>query len=63
MNKKDRHAENLRVAQILETTLQVLREMRPGDKSTEDRVYAICITDMEKVVALFKVNVVGPVGG
>jgi len=63
VNEKDRRAENRRVVQILDATLQVLRVMRPGDKSAEERVYAICITDMEKIVALFRVNVVGPVGG
>jgi hypothetical protein len=46
------------VAAKLKDALEALRKSKPKDRSEEDRVYAVCITEMEKLVAYFEHNVV-----
>jgi hypothetical protein len=38
----------------------LLRQEKPGDRSDLDRHYAICITELEKFVALFRGLIVDP---
>jgi len=37
----------------LKTTLVVLRNSKPNDRSDKDRAYAVTITEMEKLLAYF----------
>ena len=47
----------------LQETLNALREDKPNDRSMIDRVYAVTITDLEKIMAFFMVYAVdGPAG-
>ena len=41
----------------LQNAHEMLLEMRPGDRSPTDRYYAVTITEMEKVMAYFRVFV------
>jgi len=43
--------------QLLEKALESLRNAKPEDRSEISRRYAVTITEMEKVVAYFKVYV------
>jgi hypothetical protein len=51
--------KNLSVLGSLHAALSHLRVNKPGDRSELDRVYAVAITDLEKVVAYFQVYAVG----
>lgn len=41
----------------LEQTYQMMKANKPNDRSEQDRYWAIAITDMEKLIAFFKVYV------
>ncbi len=44
------------VAAKLKDALDALRKSKPKDRSDVDRVYAVCITEMEKLLAYFEYN-------
>lgn len=50
---------NNEVAAKLKEALDALRKSKPKDRSEVDRVYAVCITEMEKLVAYFEYNALG----
>jgi hypothetical protein len=43
--------------QALQAALDALREAKPNDRSEADRAYQICITDLEKLIAYFRVTI------
>jgi dTDP-D-glucose 4,6-dehydratase len=43
--------------QALEQALETLSKAKPNDRSEKDRRYAVTITELEKVIAWFKVYV------
>ena len=45
------------VAEKLKDALDTLREGKPKDRSQEDRVYSVCISEMEKILVYFKDSV------
>jgi hypothetical protein len=45
------------VAAKMKDTLEALRKNKPKDRSEIDRVYQICITDLEKLLGYFEHNV------
>jgi hypothetical protein len=46
-------AEKLTLAKLADVYL-LLRQEKPGDRSEKDRHFAICITELEKFVALYR---------
>lgn len=50
---------NNEVAAKLKDALEALRKSKPKDRSEVDRVYAVCITEMEKLLAYFEYNTTG----
>jgi hypothetical protein len=40
----------------IHAVLDELKRAKPNDRSEKDRIYAITITDLEKVLAYFQVN-------
>lgn len=50
---------NKEVAAKLQDALDALRRSKPKDRSEVDRVYAVCIMEMEKLVAYFEYNALG----
>ncbi len=44
------------VAAKIKDALEALRKSKPKDRSEVDRVYAVCITDMEKLLSYFEHN-------
>ncbi len=50
---------NNEVAAKLKDALETLRKNKPKDRSEMDRVYAVCITEMEKLLAYFEYNANG----
>jgi hypothetical protein len=38
----------------LNSALEALKAQKPNDRSEADRYYAICITDLEKLIAVFR---------
>ena len=43
--------------ELLRDALAALKLAQPNDRSEKDRYYAICITDLEKVLSLFYFSV------
>lgn len=54
-----RHLTNMALLNELRDTLAELVANKPNDRSEADRCWAIAITDMQKLIAFFKVYVVG----
>lgn len=52
-NESKETAQNMLVA--LEATYNLMRASKPNDRSEQDRCWAIAVTDMQKLVAFFKV--------
>lgn len=50
--------EDQKVLGLLQSTLKILRDHKPSERSETARRYAVTITEMEKVVAYFKTYVV-----
>jgi hypothetical protein len=46
-------AEKLTEAKLQDTYL-LLRQEKPGDRSDLDRHFAICLTELEKFIALYR---------
>jgi len=42
------------IAETLGEVLELMKEAKPNDRSEVDRYWAICVTDMEKLVAVFE---------
>jgi len=41
--------------QLLESALEALQKAKPNDRSEKNRRFAVSITELEKVIAYFKV--------
>jgi adenylate cyclase class IV len=41
----------------LQAALEALRAQKPNDRSEADRYYAVAITDLEKLIAVFRVYI------
>ena len=52
--------KEIEIKSQLEDVLQSLKNSKPDDRSEIARRYAVTITELEKVVAYFKVYVVWP---
>lgn len=54
--KKDGTNEAFR---LLSETLEMCKITRPGDRSMQDRAFAIVITDLEKVLSYYRYWILG----
>lgn len=41
----------------LQAALEALKATKPNDRSEADRAYAICITDLEKLIAYYRISI------
>ena len=41
----------------LTKALEELKKAKPNDRSEMDRCYAVCITDLEKLIAYYRITI------
>lgn len=52
MDPKDEINDGNEHLRALQTALDAFEKVRPHDRSPQDRFFAICITDLEKLIAV-----------
>lgn len=55
-----RHMENAEqhILEKIEALMRLIRNLKPDDRSNLDRIYAVALTDLEKVSAYWQVKAV-----